>query len=75
MKGVKDFYDRKRELLLFKTEQQNIYNFFLGPTERSFLANIESVVDSALVMDKLVDYITVLAAEDYLQENWFLRRD
>jgi hypothetical protein len=39
---------------------------FPSPTERTFLANIEYIVDSALVMDKLVDYITIPAAEDYL---------
>jgi hypothetical protein len=39
---------------------------FSSPTERTFLANIEYIVDSALVMDKLVDYITIPAAEDYL---------
>ena len=39
---------------------------FPGPTEQTFLAKIEYIVDSALVHDKLVDYITIPAAEDYL---------
>jgi hypothetical protein len=39
---------------------------FPGPTEQTFLANIEYIIDSALVHDKFVDYITIPAAEDYL---------
>ena len=38
----------------------------VGPTERSFLANIEDIVNSALPVDKLVSYITIPAAENYL---------
>ena len=38
----------------------------VGPTERSFLANIEDIVNSALPIDKLVSYITIPAAEDFL---------
>jgi hypothetical protein len=41
-------------------------SFSVGPTERSFLAHIEDIVNSALAIDKLVSYITISAAEDYL---------
>ncbi|CAB3981613.1 Hypothetical predicted protein [Paramuricea clavata] len=41
-------------------------SFSVGPTEQSFLTNIEDIVNSALAIDKLVSYITISAAEDYL---------
>lgn len=49
---------------LFK--RMKYLSFSVGPTERSFLANIEDIVNSGLAIDKLVSYITIPAAEDYL---------
>ena len=40
--------------------------FIIGPTQRSFLDNIEGIIGSALPTNKLVQYITLPAAQDYL---------